>query len=103
MTHIHRPCRLNCDWHCRCDTPDTACQRHDAMDLNPAAARYHNGWRGVIEFPNGGRQILVTRYGTMQEAIEEADRALRLRLKYPDCAVRDPRPYECQDLEVKIC
>ena len=70
-----------------------------APDLTPAAQRDANGWRAVIEFPNGGRQVFTTRHGTMDAAVAEADHALRLRIKVgPTACVPDPQPNAYQEL-----
>ena len=70
----------------------------DAMP-NPAAQRDANGWRAVIEFPNGGRQVFASRHGTFEAAYAEADHAMRIRIKHPEACVRDPRANEYQEIE----
>lgn len=70
-------------------------------EIKATADRRANGWRAVLEFPNGGRQCMASRYGTMEAAIREAKRCLRGRLRYPESCVRDPNPFECQELEDK--
>ena len=68
------------------------------MEINATADRRANGWRAVLEFPNGGRQCMSSRHGTMQEATKEAVKCRKVRLEYPAACVRDPRPFECQEV-----
>ena len=66
--------------------------------IKASADRRANGWRPVLEFPNGGRQCFASRYGTMSEATKVANKGRKLRIEYPDSTVRDPQPNECQEL-----
>lgn len=66
--------------------------------IKATADRRANGWRPVLEFPNGGRQCMASRYGTMEQAEKAARKCLKVRIEYPDGVVRDPMPNECQEL-----
>lgn len=70
----------------------------NANDIKATADRRANGWRPVLEFPNGGRQCMSSRYGTMDAAIKAAQGCRKARINYPDGVVRDPQPHECQEL-----
>ena len=70
----------------------------NANEITATADRRANGWRPVLEFPNGGRQCMSSRYGTMEQATRAAQHCRRLRIKYPANVVRDPLPNECQEL-----
>ena len=67
-------------------------------EINATADRRANGWRAVLEFPNGGRQCFASRYGTMNEAIKAARKCKQARINYPSGVVRDPMPNECQEV-----
>ena len=67
-------------------------------DIEISAQRDANGWRAVLGFANGGRQVFTTIHWTMEDALKEADNAWRLRIKYPHACVRDPRENEYQEI-----
>jgi len=66
--------------------------------IKATADRMANGWAAVLEFPNGGRQRFVSRYGTMEEAKRDAAKCLRVRLNYPNGVIRDPDPNQLMDM-----
>lgn len=67
--------------------------------IKATATRKADGWRGVLEYPNGGRQVLISRHGTMEHATQDAAQALQVRLNHPELTVKDPGANEYQDLE----
>ncbi len=66
--------------------------------IKATSDRRADGWRPVLEFANGGRQCMASRYGTMEAAERAAAKCLRVRIEHPEGCVRDPRPNECQEL-----
>ena len=76
-------------------------QFNESNDMNIKAAcdRMANGWAAVLEFPNGGRQRMFSRFGTMDEALKDARHCLRVRLNYPEGCIRDPGPNQLICLE----
>ena len=67
-------------------------------EIVATADRRANGWRPVLEFPNGGRQCFSSRYGTMEQATRAAQGCRRARIQHPDGVVRDPQPNECYEV-----
>lgn len=67
--------------------------------IKATATRKADGWRGVLEHPNGGRQVLISQHGTMEHAEQDAAHALQVRINYPELTVKDPEANEYQDLE----
>ena len=70
------------------------------MEITPNVDRRANGWRAVLEFPNGGRQCFATRYGTLDEALRESERMAQTRNDHPEWVARgwlvpDPQPNQC--------
>lgn len=72
---------------------------NQANEIKATADRRADGWRAVLEFSNGGRQCMSSRHGTMESAVREAQGCLRNRIANPEGCVRDPRPFECQELQ----
>ncbi len=68
------------------------------MEITATADRRANGWRAVLEFSNGGRQCMSSRHDSMDAAVKEATKCRNIRLEYPEGCVRDPRPFECQEI-----
>lgn len=68
-------------------------------DIRATSDRKADGWRAVLEFPNGGRQLFSSRHGTKESADREAQHARRARVNYPACVIADPGPNMLQDLE----
>ncbi len=69
------------------------------IGIKPSVDRMANGWAAVLEFPNGGRQRMSSRHGTMESALSDARRCLRVRLNYPESCIRDPGPNQLVCLE----
>lgn len=61
-------------------------------------SRKENGWCAVLEFPNGGRQVMAPRYGSMDSAQRYANKCLRVRLAYPNSCIVDPQENQCVEL-----
>lgn len=68
------------------------------MTIEPDTKRTSKGWIPVIAFGNGGRQEFSSLYWSDNAAMKAAKHAVKLRLKYPEKAVADPRPNQLVQL-----
>jgi hypothetical protein len=69
------------------------------QEIRATVARRANGWAAVLEYPNGGRQMFSSRFGTMDEAQREAISLLHVRTSYPEGVIADPAANQLMDLD----
>ena len=63
----------------------------DTIKVEPEVPRSADGWRAVLYFENGGRQVFSSLYWTSDAAMRAAKSALSIRIKYAaQLAHKDP-------------
>ena len=69
------------------------------MKITASSSRKANGWAPVLEYDNGGRVVGQQRFGTMQQAEQEAAELISCMAEYPDSFTDcHPNPHQCIDL-----
>lgn len=67
--------------------------------IKPSCRRMKDGWASALEYDNGGVVIAAIRYGTMNEALDEASEMLGCMSDYPDAFTNNhPAPNQMIDL-----
>ena len=67
--------------------------------IKPNCCRLKDGWAPALEYDNGGVVIAAIRYGTMNEALNEASEMLGCMSDYPDAFTNNhPAPNQMIDL-----
>ena len=69
--------------------------------IKATATRKANGWHLTIEYDNGGRIVGRQRFGTMEEAENEARSIISLMEKYPGLFINE-HPAKNQLIDLSI-